>query len=118
MKQFVVKKVYPQYTGGPWKMVRTTRVSSGARGSWTYARESTITSHKYNDPRYNCFYWSSIGGGSFFHSVLYASRSYPNRITDGRLGMYISHGCIRMPLADAKWIYDNCAPGTAVSRYY
>lgn len=115
---FVFQKVYPQYTGGPWKMIRTNRVSSGAHGSWTYARDSEISSHRYNHPEYNCFYWSSIGGGSFFHSVLYASRSYPNRITDGRLGVYISHGCIRMPLEDAKWIYDNCAPGTAVSRYY
>ena len=115
---FIFQKVDKSKRGGPWKLLKTCRVSSGAHGSWTYARESIITGHKYNDPRFNCFYWSTIGGGSFFHSLLYASRSYPNRITDGRLGMYISHGCIRMPIEYAKWIYDNCGYGTAVSRYY
>ena len=30
------------------------------------------------------------------------------------LGSRASHGCIRLTVADAKWIYDNCGEGTVV----
>ena len=29
-----------------------------------------------------------------------------------KLGQTASHGCIRLSVGDAKWIYDNCALGT------
>ena len=28
------------------------------------------------------------------------------------LGKHVSHGCIRLDVNNAKWIYDNIAPGT------
>ena len=34
-----------------------------------------------------------------------------------KLGTTCSHGCIRLCVADAKWIYDNCALGTKVELY-
>ena len=33
-------------------------------------------------------------------------------IQDGRLGINASHGCVRLSLANAKWIYDNIPRGT------
>ena len=30
------------------------------------------------------------------------------------LGRKASHGCIRLKIDDAKWIYDNCPYGTTV----
>ena len=114
---FVFEKMNRSSKSGPWKLVMNTRVSSGAKGTWTYAKDSTIRGKHYNDPRFNCFYWTDISG-TYFHSLLYASNYTPNRVTDGRLGMYISHGCIRMKIQYAKWIFNNCGKGTAVSRYY
>lgn len=61
-----------------------------------------------------CFYFSPFKGGYGFHSVLYYQDSTPQRIRDGRLGMYLSHGCIRLAVNNAKWIYDNCPVGTKV----
>lgn len=61
-----------------------------------------------------CFYFSPFKGGYGFHSVLYYQDSTPQRIRDGRLGMYLSHGCIRLAINNAKWIYDNCPTGTKV----
>ena len=31
------------------------------------------------------------------------------------LGQPASHGCVRLCVRDAKWIYDNCAVGTTVT---
>ena len=36
---------------------------------------------------------------------------------DGRLGMNISAGCVRMQIDQAKWIYDNIPRGTKVVVY-
>lgn len=34
-----------------------------------------------------------------------------------RLGQTASHGCVRLNVEDAKWIYDNCPVGTKVTIY-
>ena len=38
-------------------------------------------------------------------------------IKDGRLGINASHGCVRLALSNAKWIYDNIPRGTKVVIY-
>ena len=62
-------------------------------------------------------YWTRINRSIAFHSVIYNTvntmdlsvSSYNN------LGKRASHGCIRLTVADAKWIYDNCGAGTVVT---
>lgn len=62
-------------------------------------------------------YWTRINSSIAFHSVIYNSvdtmdlsvKSYKN------LGKRASHGCIRLTVADAKWIYNNCGEGTVVT---
>ena len=62
-------------------------------------------------------YWTKINSSIAFHSVIYNSvntmdlsvKSYKN------LGTRCSHGCIRLTVADAKWIYDNVGKGTVVT---
>ena len=36
---------------------------------------------------------------------------------DDRLGMHLSHGCVRLNINNAKWIYDNIPRGTTVVSY-
>ena len=36
---------------------------------------------------------------------------------DGRLGQHVSQGCVRLPIDQAKWIYDNIPYGTTVVTY-
>ena len=50
--------------------------------------------------------------------MLYDVDSGPYTVQDGRLGMGISHGCVRLALADAKWIYDTIPSGTKVVVYH
>lgn len=64
-------------------------------------------------------YCSRITGHVLFHSVYYSSTN-PSRLYYGaynKLGGAASHGCVRLCVADAKWIYDNCASGTKVEIY-
>lgn len=64
---------------------------------------------------YTCYYFTSFYGDYLFHSVLYNEGTFV--IQDGRLGMHLSHGCVRMDINDAKWIYDNMPYGTTVVVY-
>ena len=54
-----------------------------------------------------------------FHSVPYTRRSPDTLEWDqyNLLGQSASLGCVRLSVADAKWIYDNCKPGTEVIVY-
>jgi len=61
-------------------------------------------------------YWSLITGRIYFHSILYDSRNASDYITStwNNLGKNVSHGCIRLSVPDARFIYYNMAPGTTV----
>ncbi len=64
-------------------------------------------------------YCSRITGGVLFHSVFYSTTN-PGTLaynSYNRLGTTASHGCVRLNVADAKWIYDNCPSGTLVNIY-
>lgn len=56
------------------------------------------------------------GTGYLFHSVPYREEGDIRSLTGNydKLGTNASHGCIRLCLRDAKWIYDNIPNGTQV----
>ncbi|MBP3426697.1 MAG: peptidoglycan-binding protein [Clostridia bacterium] len=64
-------------------------------------------------------YLTRIDSANAFHSVLYSAadettlsvKSYED------LGSRASHGCVRLYVQDAKWIYDNCGAGTIITVY-
>jgi len=59
----------------------------------------------------------TISGGILFHSVIFSSKSDSavKKSTINALGKKASHGCVRLAVDDAKWIYQNCANGTPVT---
>lgn len=64
-------------------------------------------------------YTVRFNGHILFHSVPYTKIS-KDALKQGeynKLGMPASQGCIRLTVADAKWIYDNCKNGTKVEVY-
>ena len=61
------------------------------------------------------YYFTQFYGDYLFHSVLYYQNS--NRVMDGRLGINASHGCVRLAIENAKWIYDTIPRGTKVVTY-
>ncbi|NLP33831.1 MAG: L,D-transpeptidase family protein [Clostridiales bacterium] len=65
-------------------------------------------------------YSTRIVGGVLFHSVYYYEYKNPATLATkqyNKLGSAASHGCIRLTVEDAKWIYDNCPVGTTVVIY-
>ena len=81
----------------------TYQAGGRAGGEWYYFKD------------FNCYAkWATrIVGGILFHSVTYNSHKRPSGSVSG-LGRKASHGCIRLSVENAKWIYDNCPRGTTV----
>lgn len=65
-------------------------------------------------------YSSRIVGSILFHSVYYYEKFNPGTLSYtgyDKLGSKASAGCVRLNVASAKWIYDNCPVGTKVEFY-
>lgn len=60
---------------------------------------------------YICYYYSQFKSNYLFHSILY---NLNGTIKDGRLGMMISDGCIRLAKINSKWLHDNVPQGSTV----
>ena len=100
-------------------------VFSGGRGNWnlyddfacavgasssptitgTYATQSRRPSL---DTDSRARYCTQINGGYFFHTIL---------SSNSELGHWASHGCIRLPVEKARWIYSNLPLRTTVNIY-
>lgn len=118
-KQANVATVY-QLKSGKYKPIKAFLISCG--GSNTPAG-TFYTPAKYRwqtlmGPSYGQ-YCTRIHGGILFHSVWYYQKDKTTQSTVqfNKLGQTASHGCVRLSVADAKWIYDHCALGTKVTIY-
>lgn len=104
------------FTGsnGNWKLLNSFSCSSGKsstptiRGHFTLGTRGT---YFVTDNGLICKYFTQISGDYLFHSILYDSKG---NVADNRLGVNISHGCIRLATANAKYLYDNIPSGTAI----
>ena len=61
-------------------------------------------------------YWTQIVGGNYFHSIMFGKRDIDTLKASPyhSLGNNISHGCVRLYVEDAKWLYYYACPGTTV----
>ncbi len=84
----------------------------------TYTTSDKYRWHTLMGPSYGQ-YCTRITGGILFHSVAgYNMTSYNiSASAYNMLGEPASHGCVRLTVADAKWIYDYCASGTTVKIF-
>ena len=70
---------------------------------------------------YSAQYWTLIVSRTYFHSVVYRGGKGGKKDLNSlyvdkylKLGSKDSHGCIRLPVPDARWIWYNCCYGTEV----
>ncbi len=61
-------------------------------------------------------YWVQIVGSIYFHSLLFGDRTVDSlkRSPFYDIGEKVSHGCVRLYVEDAKWLYYYACPGTTV----
>lgn len=99
-----------------WKLVETYSCSTGITGEDTPSGSFSIKekgdwffSEKYDE---GGKYWTQITGDILFHSVPFDKDK--TTVLDYTMNKPSSHGCIRLSLDDAKWIYNNIPKGSKV----
>ena len=62
-------------------------------------------------------YWTQIVDGVYCHSIMFGARSADTlkRSAYAKLGSSGSHGCVRLLVEDAKWLYYYACPGTRIT---
>ena len=118
------------------------RVYKGSKGSWTRIKDWDCTHGGSDTPngvftiddhvtkRDATWGWADfdfstchISAGNYFHSILFDKGTRGNpynqsyRILDDQLRTTYSHGCIRLKLENAEWVWDNIPFGTKVVVY-
>jgi len=61
------------------------------------------------------YYWTRFYGSYLFHSVPYDSAGNMMIEELNKIGSPVSHGCIRLALEDAKWLYETLPLGIRIS---
>ena len=81
----------------------------------TYQMDGKAGDEWYYFKEFNCYAkWATrIVGGILFHSITFNSKKKQVG-SESSLGHKASHGCVRLSIENAKWIYDNCPAGTTV----
>lgn len=99
-----------------WKLVKTFPCSTGISGEDTPSGSFSIKergnwffSDKYEQ---GGKYWTQITGDILFHSVPFGKDK--TTVLDYTMNEPSSHGCIRLSIDDAKWIYTNIPKGSKV----
>ena len=101
------------------RVVKTFTCSTGKKGDDTPT--GTFTVAERGESFYNsslsegAYYWTQFYGDYLFHSVPFNGSREMEPEEAAKLGTPASHGCVRLAVADAKWIYDNIPKGTKVS---
>ena len=102
---------------GNWQSIQYWSCSDGAPSTPTVEGVFTvgIRGYYFDSGAARCYWYTQFKGNYLFHSVLYNKNG---TLRDGRLGMALSHGCVRLDINNAKWIYDNIPSGTTVVVYH
>lgn len=99
-----------------WELVKTFLCSTGIESEPTPTGSFTIKEKGewfFSDKfKQGGKYWSQITGDILFHSLPFAQDK--TTILDYTLKKPSSHGCIRLTVEDAKWIYSNIPKGSKV----
>ncbi len=92
--------------------------SGSATPVGTFYTPQKYTWHLLDGPSYGQ-YCTVITGNFLFHSVWYyqMDKTTQSYVQYNRLGTTASHGCVRLTVAAAKWIYDNCPLQTRVTIF-
>lgn len=103
----------------PVRVMLCSTGKNNATPKGTFYTQSKMRWHELDGPVWGQ-YCTRITGHYLFHSVYYRSYNDNRKLAINqykKLGTQASHGCVRVTVEDAKWIYDNCSLGTKVVIY-
>jgi len=113
-----------QLDEGQYTLVQTFTCSTGLHD--TTPRGVFLDGHPVNRwhffEKFNCWaqYSFEVTGDIMFHSVIYSSNN-EGSLRSGSLhalGNPASHGCIRLTVDDAKWLFEHCKRGSLAIIIY
>lgn len=107
---------------GKWKPIRAMLCSTGLGGTTPKGTFYTQGRWNWGELMNDVYgqYCTHITEDILFHSVYYTEQfNKASQVTSqfNLLGQAASHGCVRLSVADAKWIYYTCRIGTKVTIY-
>lgn len=133
LKPYVLKistekqRVYayaPDANGEYTELVRTMKCSTGKNATptpkGTFQNGTGPGARWHYFKKFKCWaqYAYYIDGDIMFHSVLYNQKDGPvTQSSVNNLGRKASHGCVRLSVEDAKWIYTHCPRNTKIIVY-
>lgn len=99
---WTLTKTFISSTGLPGKETPKGVFSVTNRGSWFFSEQFNQGGK----------YWVQFMGDYLFHSLPFDETA--TTIVDDTIGEPASHGCIRLEVEDAKWLYDNIEDDTKI----
>ncbi|PHV70790.1 hypothetical protein CS063_08460 [Sporanaerobium hydrogeniformans] len=106
--------IFVQDDNNLWKQLYKWECTVGKPSTPTIKGTFYVTGRKpyFGTDAYRVKYATRIKGAYYYHSILFNAEG--TEVIDDRLGMALSHGCIRLATENAQWIYDNILDATAI----
>ena len=106
--------IFEKNNDGSWRLLHKWSCTIGKPSTPTIKGTFYVSGRKpyFGSSTYRVKYATRIQGSYYYHSILFNSEG--TEIIDGRLGMALSHGCIRLAVENAHWIYANVLDKTTI----
>lgn len=106
--------IFVKNTDGTWQLIYEWLCTIGKPSTPTIKGTFYVDGRKpyFGSDTYRVKYATRIRGSYYYHSVLFNAEG--TEIIDDRLGMALSHGCIRLAVENAHWIYTNILDKTTI----
>lgn len=103
-------------SGGAWKLQHYWVCSVGKKATPTPRGTFKTYTRGYSFGNgFTCYWYTAFYGDYMMHSQTYYQNTF--KIKGGSLGKRASHGCVRIDISHAKWVYYHLPLGTTVVTY-
>lgn len=101
---------------GNWKLKKYWKCATGAPATPSLKGTFTVDGRGYSFGNgFTCWWWVEWCGDYLFHSQTYLPGSKKKSdIIEDALGKNKTHGCVRLDIKNAKWVYDHIPNKTKV----
>lgn len=106
--------IFEKNPDGSWNLLYKWPCTIGKPSTPTIKGTFYVSGRKpyFGSDTYRVKYATRIRGSYYYHSILFNPAG--TEIIDDRLGLALSHGCIRLAVENAHWIYDNILDKTTI----